>query len=83
MSLPASGYTPRSVTVTVSAEDPDTLAQDGAVAEITFQSGITSTSAAIVQAIAAAIAATLTETYPGWTVSQSASTTGTSAVQLP
>ena len=82
MNLPAGGYTPRSVTVTVSAEDPETLTQDGAVADITFQSGVTSTSAAIVQAIASAIAATLAEAYPGWTVSQSASTTGTSAVQL-
>ncbi|MER6533024.1 hypothetical protein ABT215_04215 [Streptomyces sp900105755] len=82
MSLPVSGYTPRTVTVNVSAEDPDTLAQDGATVDITFQSGITDTSAAIVQAIAAAIGASLAEAYPAWKVSQSAWTTGTSPVQL-
>lgn len=82
MSLPVSGYTPRSVIVTVTATDPDTLAQDGAVAEVTFQSGITDASSAIVQAIAGAIATTLTEAYPGWDVSRNASTTGISPVQL-
>lgn len=82
MSLPTSNYTPGNVTVYVSAEDPDTLAQDGATVEIAFQKGITGASAAIVQAIADAIATTLTDTYPGWTISRNASTTGTSAVQL-
>ncbi|MFL5910547.1 MAG: hypothetical protein ACJ768_08290 [Gaiellaceae bacterium] len=82
MSLPASGYTPRSVTVNVSAEDPDTLEQDGALAEITFQNGITDASATIVQAIADAIATTLADAYPGRRISRNASTIGTSTVQL-
>lgn len=82
MSLPTSGYTPRTVTVIVSAEDPNTLTQDGATADITFQSGITNASEAIIKAIASGIAAALTTAYPGWTVSQSASTTGLSPIQL-
>ncbi|MEV5953721.1 hypothetical protein AB0M11_08080 [Streptomyces sp. NPDC051987] len=82
MSLPTSGYTPRSVTVNVSVQNPDTLDQDGATVDVTFQSGITGASAPIIEAIAAAIATTLTTAYPGWTVSRSAWTTGTSDVQL-
>lgn len=82
MGLPTSDYTPGTVTVTVSAEDPDTLEQDGATVEINFQRGITDASSAIVQAVAGAIAATLTDAYPGRTVSHGAWTTGTSTVPL-
>lgn len=82
MSLPDSGYTPQTVSVNVYAENPDTLATDGAVAEISFWHGVTDASGPVVQAVAAAIAAALTEAYPGWKVTQSATTTGLSPVQL-
>lgn len=82
MSLPTSNYTPGTVTVNVSAEDPDTLTMDGATVEISFPNGLSAASSTIVQAIAGAIATALTEAHPGWPVSQVASTTGTATVQL-